>query len=611
MTRRTLMVAPLLAVVAGSLVFFSMSRGTAKLVAADVIGAFGFRAGELVHDFDFRDVNGSRGSLSKLLDGKQALVIAIRTTECPVAKRYGHRLARMEKEYAEQGVAFAYLDVSPQDTEEKIREDLETFGFAGPYIPDPEGRIGAYLQAKVSTEVFVIDAAHTLRYRGAVDDQFGITFSNPVVRNPYLRDALENVLAGEDVVVEETDVSGCYLQTTEDRLPERELTYNTRISRLVQKNCVTCHRTGGVAPFTLDSYEQVYGFRAMIKYMVTERLMPPWYASPEHGEWANDRSLSDRDRRDLLAWIEGGAPEGEEFIAPLARNFAGGWQLKEDPDAIIQIPEPQEIPADGVLDYRYVYVKTDFDEDKWIEKAEAMPTNAQGGYSGAVTHHIILYLEGPEDEERGGFLVAWAPGVPPLNYPEGSGKLLPKGAWVMFELHYTPNGTATTDQSRVGLTFADGRPDEIVETAAVGNTKFEIPAHATNHEVVAEQTFKRGGRILGLLPHMHLRGKAFRFELVRADGSPEEILLEVPRYDFNWQLWYEFENPLMIRPGDMLRGRAWYDNSEANPANPDPNSSVKYGKQSFEEMMFGFYDWIPDGPPQGRIRSPRARTDNN
>ena len=173
----------------------------------------------------------------------------------------------------------------------------------------------------------------------------------------------------------------------------------------------------------------------------------------------------------------------------------------------------------------------------------------------------------------------------------------------MFELHYTPNGTATTDQTKVGFTFADGRPDEIVETAAVGNRDFEIPAHATNHEVVAEQTFERGGRILGLLPHMHLRGKAFRFELVRADGSPEEILLEVPRYDFNWQLWYEFENPLVIRPGDMLRGTAWYDNSEGNPANPDPTSSVKYGKQSFEEMMFGFYDWIPESRP-------RARTDD-
>lgn len=604
MNRRALATALTLATLAVGLVVYSVSRGSVTLVAADAIGAFGFHPGELVHDFDFKDVDGHRGSLSKLLDGKQALVIAVRTTECPVGKRYGHRLAGMEKEYADQGVAFAYLDVSPQDTEEKIREDVETFGFEAPYIPDPDGRIGAHLQVKVSTEVFVIDAAHTLRYRGAVDDQFGITYSNPVVRNHYLRDAIEDVLAGEDVAVEETQASGCHLQTIETMLPERELTYNTRISRLVQKNCVTCHRTGGIAPFPLDSYEQVYGFREMIKYMVTERLMPPWYASPEHGQWANDRSLSDVDRRDLLAWIDAGAPEGEETIAPLARHFVEGWQLEEEPDAVIQIPEPEEIPAEGVLDYRYVYVKTDFDEDKWIEKAEAMPTNPQGGYSGAVTHHIILYLEEPEAERRGNFIVGWAPGVPPMDYPEGAAKLLPKGAWVMFELHYTPNGTATTDQTRVGFTFADARPDDIVETAAVGNLEFEIPAHATNHEVVAEQTFRRGGRILGLLPHMHLRGKAFRYELVRADGSAEEILLDVPRYDFNWQLWYEFAEPLVIQPGDMLRGRAWYDNSEANPANPDPNNPVRYGKQSFEEMMFGFYDWIPE-------RRPRASTDDN
>jgi hypothetical protein len=600
MARRTLVVAPVLAVVAGSLFLFSLSRGSTTLVAADVIGAFGFHAGELVHDFSFKDVNGDRGTLSGLLAGNQALVIAIRTTECPVSQKYGHRIARIEKEYAERGVAFAYLDVSPQDTEEKIRADLETFGFQGPYIPDPEGVIGALFQAKVSTEIFVVDAAHTLRYRGAVDDQFGITFSNPVVRNEYLRDALESVLAGEDVDVVETEASGCYLQTTEDRLPERDLTYNTRVSRIVQQNCVTCHREGGVGPFALDSYQQVFGFRQMIKFMVEERRMPPWFASPEHGEWKNDRSLSERDRRDLLAWIEAGAPEGDPVTPPLARNFIKGWQLDEEPDTIFQLPEPQDVPAEGVLDYRYVYVKTDFAEDKWIEKAEALPSAQQGGYTGGVTHHIIVYLEGPEDEERGAFLVGWAPGVPPMAYPEGSGKKLPKGAWLMFELHYTPNGVATTDQTMVGFTFADGRPEDAVETTAVATTEFEIPAHASNHEVVAEQEFERGGRILGLLPHMHLRGKAFRYELVRADGS-KEVVLDVPNYDFNWQLFYEFQEPLVVRPGDVFRGRAWYDNSEGNPANPDPGIPVGYGKQSFEEMMFGFYDWIPE-----RRAKPRA-----
>jgi hypothetical protein len=255
-----------------------------------------------------------------------------------------------------------------------------------------------------------------------------------------------------------------------------------------------------------------------------------------------------------------------------------------------------------VVDYRYVYLKTDFPEDRWVTMAEARPTAV------AVTHHIIAYLEGPDDKPgSGGLLVGTAPGMPPSIFPEGSAKKLPRGAWLKFQLHYTPNGTPATDQSMIGLVFADRKPEREVRTWAAGNQDFEIPPHAANHQVLAELEFERSGQIISFMPHMHLRGKAFRYELIRADGGTE-ILLDVPRFDFKWQLQYYLRQPLAVRPGDRLRSIAWYDNSEGNPANPDPSIAVSWGDQSWEEMMLGFFDWIPDpgAKPAGKRPSRAA-----
>jgi hypothetical protein len=235
-------------------------------------------------------------------------------------------------------------------------------------------------------------------------------------------------------------------------------------------------------------------------------------------------------------------------------------------------------------------VPTNFGEDKWVRAAEVVPTAKQA------THHVIVYLEDEEDEDRGGWLVGYAPGVPARDWGEDTGKRIPDGQTLMFELHYTTNGEEAVDETRIGLYFHDEPPPEEVYMAAVATQDFEIPAHAANHEVVAELEFENPGRIISLLPHMHLRGKAFRYDLVRADGSSETIL-DVPRYDFNWQMTYEPVEPFRVAAGDKLIGTAWYDNSEGNPANPDPGSAVTYGEQSFEEMMFGFFELLPgEGP---------------
>jgi len=568
---------------------------------------FGFEPGEQAPDLRFEDVNGKALRLAQLSrDG--LVVIAMRDAGCPVAKRYGPRIGQLEKEYAARGVQFVYVNVNAAATREAIDGEIATYGLAGPYVHDGEGTIAAALQATTTTEVFVIDRARTLVYRGAIDDQYGIGWAKPEPRTHSLRAALDAVLAGGSVVERRTDAPGCVLDVAAAAAPSppaRGITYSNRVSRIIQNNCQTCHRGGGVAPFALETYEQVSAYRAMIRYVIENGIMPPWYAKHGVGEFANERRLAGRDRADLLAWIEAGGPRGNDRDAPAPRQWAEGWNIGE-PDAVVELPQTIAVPAEGVLDYKYVYVKTDFPEDRWIERMELRPTAPQ------VTHHVLVFIEEPgrrsardaapgEPVAQGGiagYLGVYVPGAVGHAYPAGAAKLLPKGAWLKFQLHYTPNGTATADRTRVGFVFADGPPEREVHTWSAFNAEFRIPPGAPRHEVVAERRFRNAGELLALFPHMHFRGAAFRFELMHPDGRTEH-LLEVPRYDFNWQLEYRLKQATRVEPGSVLRATAWFDNSAQNPANPDPTKEVRFGEQTFEEMMIGYFDWMPDGVVAG------------
>jgi hypothetical protein len=372
-----------------------------------------------------------------------------------------------------------------------------------------------------------------------------------------------------------------------------DVTYHNRVSRIIQQNCETCHRDGGIAPMSLASFQNAAAFAPLIRIKVGENRMPPWFANPKHGAFANDRSLSAKDKSDLLAWIENGTPEGDPEDAPDAKGWdAPGW-LWGEPDAVVQIEDAIVIPAGGVVDYKYVYVKTDFAEDRWITRMEVQPTAPQ------VTHHVLVFMEGPDAERPqrmgglDGYFAATVPGFTGNEYPEGAAKLLPAGAWLKFQLHYTPNGSDALDQTKVGLYFAEGPPDRVVETSSAVNSRFEIPPGAPNHDVLGRHTFNESGFLLSFFPHMHLRGKAFRYVAEYPDGR-EEILLDIPAYDFNWQMVYHLEEPLRIEPGMSITATGWFDNSAENPFNPDPSVPVHFGEQTFDEMMIGYFDWIPD-----------------
>jgi mono/diheme cytochrome c family protein len=595
MSRRSLAAAAAAVLLVGGAAGYAMqsqSRSGDGLFASFLPAKSAVAAG--VFDFEFTDVDGATSWLSELRE-HEAVVVVMRDTGCPVSQKYGPRIARMEEEYGARGVAFVYLNVNAADTPEAVRAEIERLGLRGRYVHDVEGRLGRVLAPRSTGEVLVFDAQRTLLFRGGIDDQYGVGYTKPEPTQNHLRDALDRVLAGQKPAAAQADAPGCLLGFEQHAAIRNPVTYTQHVGRIVQTNCVSCHTQGGLAPFPLETYEQVHARRHMIAYMVRSGRMPPWGAHRSVGSFANDRSLSDEEIYALLRWVDNGAPQGQaRHLAKAApRADDSGWLIGE-PDAVVAMPEEFHIPAEGIIDYQYFYVKTDFPEDRWITKMEFRPSAKQQ------VHHALVFIEDPDAERKQGgthgFFAGYAPGYPGMTFPEGSAKLLPKGAWLKFQMHYTANGTAAVDRTELGFVFAKEPPTHEVHTRSAINWEFVIPPHAENHEVLAEHTFRQTGTVLSLFPHMHVRGKAFRVDLVDLDGSITPLLW-VPRYDFNWQLAYQLKEPVHVEPGMKLRATGWFDNSRRNPYNPDPEQTVVFGEQSFDEMMIGYFDWIPAPAP--------------
>ncbi|MGA7412445.1 MAG: thiol-disulfide isomerase [Bryobacteraceae bacterium] len=379
-------------------------------------------------------------------------------------------------------------------------------------------------------------------------------------------------------------------------------TYNRDVAPILQNNCEGCHRAGEAAPMSLTSYKEVRPFAAAIKEAVTLRKMPPWFADPHYGKFSNDRSLSQHDIDTLVAWAKNGAPEGDAKDLPKPKEFVEGWNIGK-PDLILEMPAAFTVPATGTVDYQYILIPGHFEKDTWVQMAEVRPD------SRAVVHHIIAFVREPgskwlasikpgvpyvptkeeSDMSDAQFLVGFAPGTPPAVLPEGRAKLIPAGSDIIFQVHYTTNGKPATDKSRIGLMLAKAPVTERVLTLAATNDDFAIPPGHANYEVESEFEFGAEAKIVDLFPHMHLRGKDFKFTAVYPTGEAEE-LLSVPNYSFSWQLDYHPVTDITAPKGTKLKCVAHFDNSANNPYNPDPSKEVKWGDQSWDEMMIGFFN---------------------
>ncbi len=534
----------------------------------------------------FTDTTGKPGKLSDLKDAKLT-VVAFTNTSCPLCKKYAPSLARLEKEYANKGVAFLFVNPTATDKPDATR-------FAGRMVHDTDGKLTAAFGANSTTDVFVLDSARTVLYRGAIDDQYGLGYALEAPRNTYLTSALNESLAGKLPVIAATEAPGCALEPDATKAPAIPLTYHARIERIVQNNCIECHRSGGVGPFSLEKYDEVVAHKGMIKRVVDRGTMPPWLAAPQekatHSLFSNDRSLIEADKKDLLTWLGGDLKKGDVADAPLPRKFEPGWLIGK-PDMIYQLPKPIAIKAEGIMPYQNISIDTDFPEDKWVQALEVEPTARE------VVHHVLVFAV-PRGSRIGGeatgFFAAYVPGNNTLVYPEGYAKRLPKGSTLRFQIHYTPNGKATTDQTKLGLIFAKEAPRHEIHVAGIANLAFQIPPGADNHRVTAGVPIPFDAQVLALFPHAHLRGKAARYDLKTPDGKVQQ-LLDVPHYDFNWQLEYRFAQPVIAPKGSSLTYTAWYDNSTSNPANPNPKKTVRWGQQTYDEMHLGYVEYIIAG----------------
>lgn len=576
------------------------STGAAVRQAPRIIKPAEHRVGRLIPDLEFRTVDGRKGRLGDFARSK-ALVIAFTGVGCPLTKKFAPDLAAVEDRFKNRGVSFIYVNPTSSDDAGDQLAAARAQGFDGPVVHDVRGEFGRALGAMTTTDVFVLDAARTLVYRGAASDRYGIGYTRERAENEYLTDALTATLGGTKPEVRATWAPGCALDLAEAAEPQATgVTYHNRISRIVQDNCLECHRPGGVAPFSLATYRDVVGNATMIRSVVSDGLMPPWFAEPVKGEehaWANDRSLSEADRNDLISWLKSDRPAGNREDAPVAREFRSEWSIGE-PDTVIALPRRVAVKATGQMSYVNLMVKTDFREDRWVTATEIRPTFPE------VVHHVLVFVIPKEDvanrkrrdlnREDRGFLAAYVPGNTHRVWGEGFAKHLPAGATLHFQVHYTPNGTAVRDQTRLGLNFAKEKPAKVVRIASLSNHKISIPPRASNHAERKRLYIPQDVEVMSFLPHMHLRGKAFRYDLLDPDGR-RSTLLDVPEYDFNWQLQYRYVKPRRIAAGSTIEAIAWYDNSADNPANPNPNQTVRWGDQTDEEMLVGYVEYYVPG----------------
>jgi mono/diheme cytochrome c family protein len=410
--------------------------------------------------------------------------------------------------------------------------------------------------------------------------------------------------------------------------PAAAPTFSKDVAPIFYKNCTSCHRPGDIGPFSMLTYTETRPWVKAIASQVANGTMPPWHADPAHGTFVNDRRLSDAEKDTILKWVAAGAPEGNRSDLPAAPTYPAGWSIGQ-PDAVFQMTEAYPVPANGTIDYKHFEVPTNLTEDKWIQAFELRPE------ARSVVHHIIVYARPPRrqapatpppaaapgtprpappftmapgmntppehrtamakqaipndrpmpKEGLGIFVGGFAPGQSIRVFQEGTAMRLPAGSTLIFQVHYTAGGKPVTDQSKIGFVWAKAAPKQEVMTMPLVNGNFTLPAGTPNTQVDAQMTFNQDTILWSVLPHTHVRGREWKVEVTYPDGR-KEVVLAVPKYDFNWQTDYVFKEPLRLPKGTTLKTMAWYDNSSANKSNPDPSVDVHWGEQTWEEMQF-------------------------
>jgi peroxiredoxin len=535
------------------------------------------------------------------------LVVAFLGVECPLANLYAPSLAALAKHYHGKSVGVIAVNSNAQDTLEEARAQARTNGLTFPVLKDAGNAVADQFGAERTPEIFVLDAQRTVRYRGMLDDQFGYRERRSKPTKTYVIDAVDALLKSEAVSLAQTPVQGCHIGRVTRASETAKSSYYRDVLPILQNRCQQCHRKGEIGPFALSDYEVVRDWGSTIREAVSERRMPPWPADRKIGKFQNDISLSDEEISKITQWVDEGCPQGDAAEKPPAKEFVTGWNIGK-PDKIYSMAQPYHVPATGVIEYQNFIVSPVFTKDTWVQGVECRFGNR------SVVHHMLVLLDFPKDKARSqdglnkGFLAAGAPGSTWYTFPPGYAKKIPKGARLRFQMHYTPNGTPSDDESKFGIVLAKGESHQEVQTFALGKGDILIPAGDSDHKEWASQPVPMDVTLTALIPHMHVRGKSFEFFVQRPNGEKER-LLSVPHWDFNWQYPYELAEPLVVPRGSQLIVEAHWDNSAKNPNNIFPLVDAHFGEQTFDEMFIGYVNAIPSKPvaEAGRpAKSPRG-----
>ncbi|HJT77234.1 MAG TPA: redoxin domain-containing protein [Gemmataceae bacterium] len=576
--------------------------------------------------------------------GKKAVVVVCLSFDCPVCVSYAGPLADMARSYAERGVAFVGLDTADDTDAAAAARHAREYGIPFPVFADPAHRAAAAFQADITPEAFVLDHNFVLRYRGRIDDGYAARLKRrPAVRHHDLLQALDEVLAGKDVSVPVTQAVGCRVRREAPPVKTAgTVTYYRDVLPILQQSCQTCHRPGEVGPFSLMTYREAVNWASDVKDYTESRKMPPW--KPVAGPaFHNERRLNGKQIATLAAWVDGGTPEGDPKDAPPPRHFTEGWQLGT-PDLVLTPADDFHVGPSGKDIFRCFVLPTHLPEDRYVTAVELRPGNPR------VVHHSLLFIDGTgqarkleqraqedrkaDDVDRGpgysvsmgigflpqGGLGGWAPGAVPRFLPAGTGYFLPKGADVVMQVHYHRDGRAEKDRPRLGLYFAKGPVHKRFQSMTIaGRTVgkppfagfpnfFIVPAGDDHYPLHGGIEVEQDCTLHSVMPHMHLLGKAIKVTLRPKEGPPE-TLVAIKDWDYNWQETYFFKEPIHVKAGTRVEVDAVYDNSAANPNNPnDPPRRVTFGEQTTNEMCFVFLGAAADKP--GRLRGRQLKPDD-
>jgi peroxiredoxin len=544
-----------------------------------------------VPNFALLDVQGKNHELHRA-DGR-AVVLFFTGVGCPVVRKSAGKLLELKKQFKED-ITIWLVHSELEADRASVRKEAEELGLADlPLLLDTKQALAQSFGVQRTAETIVLDTkSWSIVYRGALDDQLaeGAEKPEPTVR--YAELALGALLKGEAIPHPQTVVKGCLLTFGKNNRTNEPVDYAREVAPILKAHCVACHRAGDIGPFAFTSYQAAKRKARMIEEVLLTQRMPPWHADPHFGKFANDSELSAAETQTLLRWIKQGAPKGEG-ADPLAEAMpeAAEWPLGT-PDYIVKLPQPEQIPATGVLSYRHVKIPSPVPDDAWLSATVVKPGNRK------VLHHCIVYasFEGAVNEPGGpgAKIAGWAPGRLAGRLPEETGLFLGRGAKLDIELHYTTIGTPQTDQTEIGLYLLREKPKLAYKTGMAIKMDFTIPPNDAEASSSATFKFAKDSMLYNLTPHMHMRGSRMKYEALFPDGR-RETLLSVPRYDFNWQTSYRLAEPLRMPAGTKILCSGAFDNSAKNPFNPDATKTVKWGSQSWDEMFIGYVGYAEVG----------------